>query len=77
MSDRNYPSPVDGLLTRGEVGFGDEWPDYLALGLTSEHVPDLIRMATDVTLHQESSERPEEFQQIAKEKRLIGDAREN
>jgi hypothetical protein len=28
-----------------------EWPDYLQLGLASEHVPELIRMAIDEDLH--------------------------
>jgi HEAT repeat protein len=28
-----------------------EWPDYLQLGLASEHVPELIRMAADEDLH--------------------------
>jgi hypothetical protein len=32
------------------------WPDYLALGLGPEHIPDLIRMATDEKLHWADSE---------------------
>ena len=36
-----YPMPVRQLLDRGEPEFGDDWPDYLALGLGAEHVPDL------------------------------------
>jgi hypothetical protein len=31
-------------------------PDYLALGLGPEHIPDLIRMATDEELNQADSE---------------------
>lgn len=32
------------------------WPDYLKLGLTGEHVPELIRMALDEELHWADSE---------------------
>ena len=46
-----YSSPVDRLLTYGDCQTMREWPDYLKLGLTSEHVPELIRMATDEDLH--------------------------
>jgi hypothetical protein len=43
-----YSHPVGQLLTRGEPGFTrHEWDDYPALGLTDEHVPELIRMAGD------------------------------
>lgn len=47
-----YGPPVNQLLTYGEErGFSpDQWPDYLALGIGPEHVPDLIRMATDEEL---------------------------
>ena len=48
-----YALPVDQLLTYGELRIfsGDKWPDYLALGIGPEHIPDLIRMATDEELH--------------------------
>ena len=46
-----YSPPVDRLLTYGDCQPGRDWPDYLQLGLTSEHVPELIRMATDEDLH--------------------------
>jgi hypothetical protein len=46
-----YSPPVDRLLTYGDCQPGREWPDYLQLGLTSEHVSELIRMATDEDLH--------------------------
>jgi hypothetical protein len=45
MSD--YPPPVSQLLSRGEPSFDDDWPDYLEQGLAPQHVPDLIRLATD------------------------------
>lgn len=47
-----YPSPVNALLTIGNDGkWAGEWPNYLTLGLGPEHVPDLIRMATDDDLN--------------------------
>jgi hypothetical protein len=46
-----YPSPLQPLFTLGEAEARQpEWPDYLALGLTPEHVPELIRLATDLDL---------------------------
>jgi hypothetical protein len=50
MTDPNYPSPVSELLTLGDCRLRS-WPDYLALGLGPEHIPDLIRMALDEDLH--------------------------
>jgi hypothetical protein len=49
MSTTAYTSPVDKLLTIGEPESvnPDKWPNYLELGLGPEHIPDLIRMATD------------------------------
>jgi hypothetical protein len=51
MNTIAYTSPVDKLLTIGEPEsvYPDQWPDYLELGLATEHVPELIRMATDRT----------------------------
>ena len=45
-----YPMAVRQLFERGEPDFADDWPDYLALGLGPEQVPDLIRLATDPAL---------------------------
>jgi hypothetical protein len=45
MSD--YPSQVQQLLTRGAPEFDDDWPNYLESGLGPEHIPDLIRLASD------------------------------
>ncbi len=49
MSTTTYTPPVDKLLTLGEPEpfAPDRWPNYLELGLGPEHIPDLIRMATD------------------------------
>ena len=48
----NYSPPVDQLLTYREPGIekAEDWPDYVQLGLSSEHIPELIRMATDQSL---------------------------
>jgi hypothetical protein len=48
-----YPPPVDKLLTYGEAQrtSPENWPDYVELGLGPEHIPDLIRMATDSELN--------------------------
>jgi len=50
MSTTSYPPPVDKLLTYGDCRKA-KWPDYLALGFGPEHIPDLIRMATDSELN--------------------------
>ncbi len=54
-----YAAPVDKLLALGQVGNRDEWPNYLELGIGPEHIPDLIRMATDEALNQANSESAE------------------
>ncbi len=55
----NYPPPVDKLLTLGDPRDEREWPDYLALGISAEHVPDLIRMTLDEELRWADSESKE------------------
>jgi len=50
-----YPEPVSTLLTLGETSW-NEWEDYQALGFTREHIPNLIRVATDQYLIVESEE---------------------
>ncbi|HEX8431347.1 MAG TPA: hypothetical protein VF625_08675 [Longimicrobium sp.] len=56
MTD-SFSTPVAQLLTLGEEpARRPEWPDYLALGLTAEHVPELIRLAVDHDLWQSESE---------------------
>jgi Protein of unknown function (DUF1186) len=56
MPNSSYAAPLDRLLTLGKAWGSQPWPDYLALGLGSEHVPDLIRMATDPELNEAVSE---------------------
>ena len=48
-----YAAPVDQLLTLGDPRerHNPAWLRYVDLGLTQEHVPELIRMATDDELH--------------------------
>jgi HEAT repeat protein len=51
MSLSSYPSPVNKLLTYGDCSQIKGMPDYVGeLGFTSQHVPDLIRMACDEDL---------------------------
>jgi HEAT repeat protein len=47
-----YLPPLDRLLALGkpEVDYRVPWPDYRSTGLSAEHVPELIRMATDAEL---------------------------
>ncbi len=49
----NYSPPVDQLLTYGEARnvAPRDWPNYLELGLGPEHIPDLIRVASDEQLN--------------------------
>ncbi len=57
----SYARPVDQLLTYGEgqIVSPDDWPHYLELGLGPEHIPDLIRLATDEELIWDDSDRLE------------------
>ena len=50
----HYTEPVKHLLTYGDCSKmqAQEWPEYCdELGLTQEHIPELIRMAADQELH--------------------------
>ncbi|WP_026731301.1 HEAT repeat domain-containing protein [Fischerella sp. PCC 9605] len=52
MAMATYPSPVNKLLTYGDCRKFQEIPNYIEeLGFSSEHIPDLIRMATDQQLN--------------------------
>jgi hypothetical protein len=48
----SYLPPLDQLLALGrpKMGSREPWPDYLGMGFTGEHVPELVRMATDAEL---------------------------
>lgn len=54
-----YSPIVARLLTYGDCGHMEEWPDYLSLGLTVEHIPELIQMIRDEALFSADSDRPE------------------
>ena len=50
----SYTEPVAKLLNCGAVAPESsprQWFDYRDLGLTEENIPELIRMATDLDLH--------------------------
>jgi hypothetical protein len=52
----DYPPAVAQLLTRSDPRESvPDWPDYPALGLGPEHIPDLIRMAGDLELNEADS----------------------
>src|SRR5437762_4607236 len=61
MDTTTYTSPVDKLLRIGKPEPTDveDWPDYLELDLTTEHIPELLRMLTDKELLEIDPERPE------------------
>lgn len=50
MAEFNYTEPVSQLLKLGDVRGKREWLDYSSLGLTTDHIPDLIRIALDEDL---------------------------
>lgn len=59
---QTYTHPVDQLLPMGEApAHKHPWPNYLDLGLTAAHIPDLIRMAKDYNLNWSPGDRPEVF----------------
>ncbi len=55
-----YTFPVNKLLTYGDCrdipSEHSEWPDYQKLGITHEHIVQLIQMVTDDELHNADSE---------------------
>src|SRR5258708_7350660 len=54
-----YSAPVAQLLILGKPDISskeENWLDYLGRGLNAEHIPDLIRMATDEQLNNADSE---------------------
>ncbi len=60
MSAYNYQPPVDKLLTWGDPRkTRDRWPASSAYDVGPEHIPELIRMATDEALHTARSDSQE------------------
>jgi hypothetical protein len=56
MTNFDYPEPVSKLLTLGDCRQMRQCPDYLALRIGPEHIPELIRMTQDEELNQADSE---------------------
>lgn len=52
MRERSYSEPVQKLLQLG-MPEGDEWLDYQALGVTPEHIAELIELVADEALRWE------------------------
>ncbi|MBW4659086.1 MAG: hypothetical protein KME15_10450 [Drouetiella hepatica Uher 2000/2452] len=52
MAIADYSPPVSQLLTYEEIDHNpDNWSGYLNLGITSEHIPELIQMMGDRSLY--------------------------
>ncbi len=51
LSEQAYGPPLDRLLRAGKLPREGEKGCYAKMGIGREHVPDLIRMATDEALH--------------------------
>lgn len=65
MTTANYAPPLDRLLTYGECLKVDRNRNYVEeLGLGSEHIPELIRMASDRELNKVNSAFPETWAPI-------------
>jgi HEAT repeat protein len=56
MATTDYEALVAKLLRMGDAREMRHWPNYRALGLGPEHVPDLIRVALDEELNRGDSE---------------------
>ncbi|MBT9317547.1 HEAT repeat domain-containing protein [Leptothoe spongobia] len=53
MSAEDYQPPIDQLLAYGRpnIAYSDQWINYVdELGLTTEHIPELVRLASDKEL---------------------------
>jgi len=51
-----YPSPVNELLTLGKPEASKDWPDYLDLGFSQDHLAGLLQMVVDWELYWDDSE---------------------
>lgn len=60
-----YTAPVNQLLTLGDAADRfDVWADYINLGLNQEHIPQLIQMLNDRTLHEAGLKQAERWAPI-------------
>ncbi len=50
MTTNQYTEPVSSLLTYGSAHSINDWSVYLELGLSEEHIPELVRMSGDEEL---------------------------
>jgi hypothetical protein len=59
MQEQSPQNPAERILSIGEpnIQSGATWLDYTALGIGSEHIPALIRIATDMHLLTDPDER--------------------
>ncbi len=64
VSKNTYTEPVATLLTLGDVRGEKAWRDYLALGFTEQHVPDLCQLILDKELFWADSESDEVWSAI-------------
>ncbi|EKU97918.1 hypothetical protein Lepto7375DRAFT_7175 [Leptolyngbya sp. PCC 7375] len=56
MSAKDYQPPIDQLLAYGrpDVAYPNQWINYVdELGLTTDHIPELIRLASDKELDED------------------------
>ena len=56
MPTLEYTEPVAQLLSYGDPRGETKWSDYLSLGFTEEHVPELVKMVLDDELNRGSGE---------------------
>lgn len=60
MDSSSYQPPVSQLLTYGSLQTLSDWVNYSQeFGLTSENIPELIRLATDLSFNDLEEESPE------------------
>ena len=65
MSEDNFLPPVSQLLTQGDCrSNSSKWPNYLELGFSSEHIPELIRMLSDEDLLNADSDSEEVWSSV-------------
>jgi hypothetical protein len=55
MESTQYSEPVKALLTYGSPQRSRHWPNYLEQGFSHDHIPELIVMLTDESLHRAQS----------------------
>lgn len=65
MEKQSYESPISLLFTEGDCRqYLGKWPDYLEMGFTEEHIPDLIELVKDDELRWNDSDESEAWVSI-------------